>query len=236
VSGQEEPNLRTGLADIDRRLRALQDELASADAPAEALGPPAPAPPREPAAVDRTAEDLALAIIARAEAQAGQIVDAAHDRVVALNTQAAELMHLRDSLRRSARELIAEYDAALRRLDAGFGEPPAPGPAAPPPAADHTAGAAAATSTQVGVVSVSVEAFADVGDLASFTGALQRLPGAEEVTVDSFDGRRAAIVLRLAEPLVLERELYRVIPFAMEITDEGPGAVSIVLDSARHAT
>jgi hypothetical protein len=231
VSGQEEPNLRTGLADIDRRLRALQDELGAADAPPEPTREPAApaAPAREP---DRTAEDLALAIIARAEAQASRIVESAHARVVALNTQAAELMHLRDALRRSARELIAEYDSALRRLEAGFGELPDTEPAAPPPAVEPER----AASTQVGVVSVSVEPFADVGDLASFTGALQRLPGSEEVTVDSFDGRRAAIVLQLAEPLVLERELYRVIPFAMEITDEGPGAISIVLDSGRHAT
>jgi hypothetical protein len=233
VSGQEEPDLRTGLADIDRRLRALQDELASADAPPAPDLPREADPPREVS--DRAAEDLALAIIARAEEQAGRIVEAAHDRVVALNTQAVELMHLRDALRRSARELLAEFDTALRRLESSFGDarPPAPAlqasdgaPASAPPAAP-------ATGTQVGVVSLTVEPFADVGDLASFTAALQQLPGAEQVTVDSFDGRRAAIALQLGEPVELERELHRVIPLAMEIGLEEEGAISIMLDSSR---
>ena len=105
------PSLSAGLADLDRRLRALQEELAAAEAP-----PPPPTEP-DPAAPERLAEELAVAIIARADAQAERIVEAAHERVRSLSRQAEELVELQESLRRSARELIDAYAEALARLE-----------------------------------------------------------------------------------------------------------------------
>jgi len=105
------PSLSAGLADLDRRLRALQEELAAAEAP-----PPPPAEP-DPAAPERLAEELAMAIIARAEAQAERIVEAAHERVRSMTRQAEELLRLQEGLRRSARELLDTYAEALARLE-----------------------------------------------------------------------------------------------------------------------
>jgi len=120
------PSLSAGLADLDRRLRALQEELAAAEAPAPSppTGPePGPRPvASDPAAPERLAEELAVAIIARAEAQAQRIVKAAHERVRSMNRQAEELLELREGLRRSARELIDTYEEALARLEASGGE------------------------------------------------------------------------------------------------------------------
>ena len=107
------PSLSAGLADLDRRLRALQEELAAAEAP-----PPPPAEP-DPAAPERLAEELAMAIIARAEAQAERIVEAAHERVRSMTRQAEELLRLQEGLRRSARELLDTYAEALARLEGG---------------------------------------------------------------------------------------------------------------------
>lgn len=109
------PSLSAGLADLDRRLRALQEELAAAEAP-----PPPPAEP-DPAAPERLAEELAVAIIARAEAQAERIVEAAHERVRSMTRQAEELLRLQEGLRRSARELLDTYAEALARLEGGPG-------------------------------------------------------------------------------------------------------------------
>jgi len=109
------PSLSAGLADLDRRLRALQEELAAAEAP-----PPPPAEP-DPAAPERLAEELAMAIIARAEAQAERIVEAAHERVRSMTRQAEELLRLQEGLRRSARELLDTYAEALARLEGGPG-------------------------------------------------------------------------------------------------------------------
>ncbi len=126
------PSLSAGLADLDRRLRALQDELAAAEAPAPSPSPSGsaePAPPpaaSDPAAPERLAEELAVAIIARADAQAERIVEAAHERVRFLSRQAEELLELQESLRRSARELIDAYAEALARLEASDEQEPGP--------------------------------------------------------------------------------------------------------------
>jgi hypothetical protein len=239
-----EPDLRTGLADIDRRLRALQEELSGVDAPPRQPPPPrdpepdrpvrepprhtsAPAPPR-----DRTAEDLALAIIARAEQQASDIVSAAHDRVVALNRQAQELMELRDGLRRSARELLRDYDAALTRLEGGESleapaamtreaeTPPQPQPPEEPAPRPYS-----------GSVTLAAGAFADVADLATFAEAVGRVPGAREVTVDRFDGRHADLAIQLDSEIALATELQRVVPFAIEVEETDESTVSVALQS-----
>jgi hypothetical protein len=231
------PELRTGLADIDRKLRALQDELAAAGsggaaAPLPAVTPhppsPPPAPPRTPAGdAARTAEDLALAIIARAEEQASRIVDDAHERVVALNRQAEQLMALRDGLRRSARELLDTYASALAQIEHDTAPVLPAAPAAPLP--EQPRGV-------TGAFTIAAEPFAQVADLAAFTQALERVPGATSVTVQGFDGRRAEIGATFSEPVALVRELHRVMPFAVEVTEERPDGLSLRLDAGPAAS
>lgn len=219
-AGQESTVLRTGLADIDRKLRALQEELAAADSgdpaaaePPAAAAPPATAPaptPSPPAEASRTAEDLALAIIGRAEEQASRIVDEAHDRVVALNRQAEQLMALRDDLRQSARELLDRYSTALTEIEQ---DTAGPAWAAAPPRVEPPPGV-------TGAYTISAEPFAQVAELAAFAQALERIRGAQGITIHSFDGRRAEIGVTFSVPVALVRELHRVIPFAVEVTEE----------------
>ncbi len=121
------PSLSSELAELDRRLRALQEELAAAERPRASAAAPLAAR-RESrtdlAAPERLAEELAVAIIARAEEHAERIVAAAHERVRAINQQAEELLGLQESLRRSARELLQTHAEALARLEAAGGEEP----------------------------------------------------------------------------------------------------------------
>jgi hypothetical protein len=238
-AGQDAPELRTGLADIDRKLRALQEELAAADADLpelEDLAPaqprPLPTPPTPPAAArpppppaaraDRTAEDLALAIIGRAEEQASRIVDEAHERVVALNRQAEQLMALRDGLRQSARELLDRYSAALEQIEKDTAGPTwAPSPAR----GEQPRGV-------TGPFTITAEPFAQVADLAAFTQALERIRGAGGITIHGFDGHRADIGVTFSVPVSLVRELHRVIPFDFEVAEQGADALVLRLESA----
>lgn len=230
-AGQDAPGLRTGLADIDRKLRALQEELAAADSgDAAAAGlpastpvpPPPPAPaPSPPAEASRTAEDLALAIISRAEEQASRIVDEAHERVVALNRQAEQLMALRDDLRQSARELLDRYTSALAQIEQDTAGPAwSSAPARPEPPRGVT-----------GAFAIVAEPFAQVAELAAFSQALERIRGAQHITIHSFDGRRAEIGVTFSVPVALVRELHRVIPFAIEVTAERPDGLDLRLGS-----
>lgn len=235
-AGQEAPGLRTGLADIDRKLRALQEELAAADsgdaappAPPAAAAHPAPSPPpvpapasSPPAEASRTAEDLALAIIGRAEEQARRIVDEAHERVVALNRQAEQLMTLRDDLRQSARELLDRYSSALAQIEQDTAGPAwSSAPARPEPPRGIT-----------GAFTIVAEPFAQVAELAAFSQALERIRGAQDITIHSFDGRRAEIGITFSVPVALVRELHRVIPFAIEVTAERPDGLDLRLGAA----
>lgn len=234
-TGQEAPGLRTGLADIDRKLRALQEELAAADsgdasplaAPPEAADPPAlpplpaAAPPPAPVAeASRTAEDLALAIIGRAEEQASRIVDEAHERVVALNRQAEQLMALRDGLRRSARELLDRYAAALEQIESD----------ASGPSWSSTAAAPEPPRGVTGPFTITAEPFQQVADLAAFTQALERIRGAGGITIHGFDGHRADIGVTFSVPVSLVRELRRVSPFRIEVTAERADGLELRLD------
>ncbi|MGI8580357.1 MAG: hypothetical protein ACR2K9_07410 [Solirubrobacteraceae bacterium] len=231
--GQDGPALRTGLADIDRKLRALQEELAAADSGDAATlpGPPAPTPPppsppapsapapSPPAEASPPAEDLALAIIGRAEEQASRIVGEAHERVVALSRQAEQLMALRDGLRQSARELLERYASALAQIEqdtAGPAWPPVHARPEPPRGV-------------TGPFTIVAEPFAQVAELAAFAQALERIRGAQGITIHSFDGRRAEIGVTFSVPVALVRELHRVIPFAIEVNEERADSLDLRL-------
>ncbi len=147
--------MQSSLADMDRKLRELQRELAMVGrSPEEPAAPPVSHPPQPPPAarVEAAAEagEQAEAIVADARAEAVHIVDQAAARVAAIGEQIDELQRLRDDLQRSARALVDEYERALRRgaadgaappaartlqEQAGAFPPPAGDPAPPPPAA-----------------------------------------------------------------------------------------------------
>ncbi|HEV7462126.1 MAG TPA: hypothetical protein VGN78_16455 [Solirubrobacteraceae bacterium] len=161
----ERRDVQSSLADMDRKLRELQRELAMVSRGPEetAASPPAPeppapaassaapeppppptiptSPPPPPAAppgapeASADAEAQAQAIVADARAEAARIVDQAAARVAAIGEQIDELQRLRDDLQRSARALVDEYERALSR-GAGDGADPAA-----PPTLQEQAGA-----------------------------------------------------------------------------------------------
>lgn len=155
----ERRDVQSSLAEMDRKLRELQRELAMvnrrpevpfpapppASDPGLAAGEPtmppptaepvAPAPPPPPSGAMPAAEAEARAIVAGARAEAARIVEEAAASVAAIGQQIDELQRVRDELERSARALVEEYERALRQSPAAMAPPaPAPQPAPEPPA------------------------------------------------------------------------------------------------------
>jgi len=235
----ERRDVQSSLADMDRKLRELQRELAMVGrSPEEPAAPPVSHPPQPPPAarVEAAAEagEQAEAIVADARAEAVHIVDQAAARVAAIGEQIDELQRLRDDLQRSARALVDEYERALRRgagdggapptaptlqEQAGAFPPPAASPATPPPAA--------AERLFEGQIVVNAGPFTDIATLGDFEQALARLPQAEDVYVRGFEGNRALIDVKLAGPVALLDEMRSGLPFDFELVDVGQGRITI---------
>lgn len=232
--------MQSSLADMDRKLRELQRELAlvgrSPDEPApqpaadpsQPSASPAAAPPA-PADADEQAE----AIVADARAEAAHIVDQAAARVAAIGEQIDELQRLRDDLQRSARALVDEYERALSRTPSDGGGPAAPtlqeqAGAFPPRAADSPPPSPAAGERLFeGQIVVNAGPFTDIATLGDFEQALARLPQAEDVYVRGFEGNRALIDVKLAGPVALLEKMRRGLPLDFDLIDVGQGRITI---------
>jgi hypothetical protein len=241
----ERRDVQSSLADMDRKLRELQRELAmvgrSPDQPAPAPGPEAPQPSAAaPAGATVETDAQAQAIVADARAEAARIVDQAGARVAAIGEQIDELQRLRDDLQRSARALVEEYERVLRRggadgaaaaaaptlqEQAGAFPPPAADPAPPPPAVGER--------LFEGQIVVNAGPFTDIATLGDFEQALARLPQAEDVYVRGFEGNRALIDVKLAGPVALLDEMRRGLPFDFGLVDVGQGRITIDVELRR---
>lgn len=183
-------DLEAGLAEIDRRLRQIQEELLG--------GEPPPDPPSSPGAKSPGRAGPLAAVLQRAaraapppgdEAPSGADRDAAR-RVQDARTQLDDLerqLHaladLRDKLLASIRQLVDGYQAAAQVQ-----------PGASVHAGDDPAGHGAAELT------VSAGPFASLEAVRSFQRALATLPGVRETSVRGYEGADRAIVdVRLAQ-------------------------------------
>jgi hypothetical protein len=235
----ERRDVQSSLADMDRKLRELQRELAlvgrSPDEPAPqpAADPPQPSAAPAPEAPAEAGEQ-AEAIVADARAEAAHIVDQAAARVAAIGEQIDELQRLRDDLQRSARALVDEYERALNRGPADGGAPAAAptlqeqAGAFPPRAADPAPPPPAAGERLFeGQIVVNAGPFTDIATLGDFEQALARLPQAEDVYVRGFEGNRALIDVKLAGPVALLEEMRRGLPLDFDLVDVGQGRITI---------
>ena len=231
--------MQSSLADMDRKLRELQRELAlvgrSSDEPAPqpAADPAPPSASAEPEAPAEAGEQ-AEAIVADARAEAAHIVDQAAARVAAIGEQIDELQRLRDDLQRSARALVDEYERALSRGPSDGGGPAvAPtlqeqaGAFAPRAADSAPPSPAAGERLFEGQIVVNAGPFTDIATLGDFEQALARLPQAEDVYVRGFEGNRALIDVKLAGPVALLEEMHRGLPLDFDLVDVGQGRITI---------
>jgi hypothetical protein len=234
VAMTESRDVQSSLADMDRKLRELQRELAMVSRGPEgtAFSPPAfsaPPPPPPPdtapapaAGAEAQAQAKAQEIVADARAEAARIVGEAAERVAAIGRQIDELQRLRDELRQSAQALVEEYERALRTAPAGD-VPPASAPA--PPQVDGR--------EFDGQVVIDAGPFTDIATLGAFEQALARLPQAEDVYVREFTGSRALIDLLLAAPVALLDEMRRAAPVGFGLVEVGDGRITIEVDAPR---
>jgi hypothetical protein len=235
VAMTESRDVQSSLADMDRKLRELQRELAmvsrgpegTAFSPPAFSAPPPPPPPDTAPAPAAEAEAQAQAkaqeIIADARAEAARIVGEAAERVAAIGRQIDELQRLRDELQRSAQALVEEYERALRTAPVGD-VPPASAPP-PPPQVDGR--------EFDGQVVIDAGPFTDIATLGSFEQALARLPQAEDVYVREFTGSRALIDVLLAAPVALLDEMRRTAPVGFGLVEVADGRIIIEVDAPR---
>ena len=203
-------------AELERKLKELEDELQSASrgTPGHGAAPSHPAldPPAAPAPDPLEVARLAL----------------------------EELERFREQLERATRELRAEYDRVLGGLRAGLdaarqapaapanGNGAAAGP--PPPVPLAPAGGLGDSTLLDGPISLDAGPFADIATLSGFERALASLPGVRDVHVRLFEGSRAQIDATLDEPVALGGALRRAAPVAFAITPTGPGRLAVAIE------
>ncbi len=232
--GIKRRDVQSSLAEMDRKLRELQRELAMVSRPSEQAPPPAPpradpAPPPAPEAPDTVADAEAQArrIVADARAEAARIVDEAAAGVAAIGGQIDEFQRLREELQRSATALVEEYERALRRGPPPptlptLPVPPPPAAPAPPPHAPLASG-----RQFEGQIVINIGPFTDIATLGTVEQALAQLPQTEDVYVRGFEGNRALVDLKLNAPVPLLDELRRALPFELGLVEIGYGRITI---------
>jgi hypothetical protein len=78
-----------------------------------------------------------------------------------------------------------------------------------------------------GAIVIDAGPFTDIAALSAFEQGLARVPGAEDVYVSGFEGNRALVELRLAQPIALVREMRHVVPAPFTITDAAAGRLRL---------
>jgi hypothetical protein len=254
--GIKRRDVQSSLAEMDRKLRELQRELALVTRPANQAAPTQPArpdpdpastaaPATTPEAPHTVADAEAQAIVADARAEAARIVEEAAAGVAAIAGQIEEFQRLREELQRSATALIEEYERALRRAPSPDAAPedeatPAPPtsslalqqqPPVPPPATPPIADG----RQFEGQLVINVGPFTDMATLGTFEQALAQLPQTEDVYVRGFEGNRALVDLKLNGPVPLLDELRRVLPFALGLVEIGYGRITIDVELGPEA-
>jgi hypothetical protein len=176
-------DLEAGLAEIDRRLRQIQDELMDA----EPSAPPAERPRRHgrsgplAAVLQRAARTAAQTQPGEEhpeqEQSAVQRAQDARAQLADLERQLHALADLRDKLLASIRQLVEGYQAAAHVQP---GTSPRPGER---PDDDEAA-----------ELTVSAGPFANLDAVRAFERAVANLPGVRETSVRGYEGTDRAIV------------------------------------------
>jgi hypothetical protein len=78
-----------------------------------------------------------------------------------------------------------------------------------------------------GAIVIDAGPFTDIAALSAFEQGLAHVPGAEDVYVSGFEGNRAIVELRLAQPVALVREMRQAVPIHFTITDAAAGRLRL---------
>ncbi|MFI5009978.1 MAG: hypothetical protein ACHQDY_06860 [Solirubrobacterales bacterium] len=139
----------------------------------------------------------------------------------------AELRRFRDRIERFARELTDDYDALLGRVMAGLS---GRGSSEPSPTPQPPAGPEEALFE--GRMELGVGPFYDIASLSAFEQSLARMPGVNEVAVRRFEASHAVVDLRLAAPVALVSELRRALQTGFSVRQVAEGRLLLTFDDA----
>jgi len=252
----ERRDVESSLADMDRKLRELQKELAmvgqepqppaapeptpeaTPEPPAADPTPPPPTAPSEP--VPPVAQSEPVAPVApeaptaprAAESQAQAIVAEARAEAARIVDEAAARVAAIggqiDELQRLRDEVQRSARALVEEYERALRYEAAPEPAPP----EHAAAPAPESEDREfqGRVVVNAGPFTDIATLGAFEQALARLPQAEDVFVHGFEGNRALIEVKLGAPVALLDEMRRALPFGFGVVEVEESRITIDVD------
>jgi hypothetical protein len=253
----------SSLSELERKLRLLENELASVTSGRAPTGVAVPSPARPepghtPAPPDATqpAPERAPSGPARGPRPTGSQLAGE-----GLEIRAGDLdllLRFRDQLERYSRALVTDYGRLLAHLGIDVALPPLP---PPPPAPPTPAGGATRESESPfapaaefavdepheytgrglvyedilleGAVVLELGPVADLAAAREFEAQLAKLPAAH-ARVRAFEGTRVAFDLRLGESVRLVAELRGVLRHPFVVLDAAPGRLSIVLGDQAH--
>jgi hypothetical protein len=223
VGGSNWSGIRANLAEMERALGELQQQVDPVQQLPATHAEPSPAP------IAAVAASIGApgSIGAPASIDDGGVVPAVHaqmthvTQMTHVKQQIDDLLRVREMLRESLRTAIGECEHALGLLERGE---PLLGAvtsmvATQPANGDSSAlGIALRPSVYRGSVCLRVGPLADISQVDTLEIALLQVPGAERVEIKEFAGRDAVAEIRLYQPVRLVEELHRVLPFTFEVT------------------
>ncbi|HEV3071596.1 MAG TPA: hypothetical protein VGY76_09280 [Solirubrobacteraceae bacterium] len=223
--------IRANLAEMERKLGELQQQVDPAQRRGEALHHEIPhdGGPHLAALAGQAYPD-ALPVPSLPDFAT---TPAAHAQVAQAKQQIEDLLRVREMLRDSLRGTIGECERMLGQLDRGEPVSPALGASGSGEtlAGSAPAGIALRPSVFQGSVSLRVGPLNDISQVDTLEIALLQVPGAEQVEVKEFSGRDAVAEIRLFQPVRLVEELHRVLPFSFEVTHGDASSLTLLAGS-----
>jgi hypothetical protein len=237
------PDVTSTLAELERKLRELEQELTSIgrrrEQPTEVAFETQALPEPGGRLIDEQSERVESPVasgaprapVESAEQPAGPSEAQPAGPSEAQLASLADLRRFRDRLERFAKELTEDYDALLGRVMSSFSaRSPQPGTdLEPEPAPPRTPSPHEETLFE-GRVELGVGPFYDIASLGAFEQQLAELPYVIEASVRRFEASHAVIDLRLAAPVALVGELRRALDGDFGVRQVAGGRILLTFD------
>jgi hypothetical protein len=233
----EADGMATGRSEVGPRPRDPGPTYSQAEAATASRRPPQaaprrPAPEPQPAASSRPEARDPEEIVARAEAEAVQVLTHAHDHLTELKAQVEQLQSYRMRLLSAAQELLHQFQEELNQLSdpagrvSGAAAPGAAPPAVPPAPAPEPPWP---TSFE-GMVTIIVPWISRLQTVQVLEDSLTRVRAAQSVYLRGYHRGEVRLELILGEAVDLIAELNRVLPYTFALESARPDEIVIRLD------
>ena len=217
--------------DLEVRLREARAEIAAFHRQGNEIAQAMTDARSRAAEVEREAQERARRVLREAEAEAERLQAEARRAAESRRAELGRMTAARAALLVRMRTALREFESLLDEPHAEE-EVQAAGSGERPLEEWHPLGAAAPPEDALWPLEVELEAgpFPDAEAVSAFQRELARLPHVEGVHINSLDGGRALIDLRLTESAPLLADLREHLPYAVFLRRELPGRLVVDVD------